>query len=79
VVADKRRDRYSVFADSALAAMAAIAGADGVLGKHELGDELWYAIRRLVRGHRHLPAIPPTVAGTSAPASGPGITRSLGC
>jgi DNA-binding NarL/FixJ family response regulator len=29
---------YSAFADGALAAMAALAGADGILGKHELGD-----------------------------------------
>jgi DNA-binding NarL/FixJ family response regulator len=48
---------YSAFADSALGAMAMIAGADGMLGKHELGDELCNAIRRVARGQRHLPAI----------------------
>jgi DNA-binding NarL/FixJ family response regulator len=53
---------YSAFADSALAAMAMIAGADGMLGKHELGDELCDAIRRIARGERHLPAIAPAVA-----------------
>ena len=53
---------YSAFADAALAAMAVIAGADGMLGKHELGDELCNAIRRVARGQRHLPAIAPPVA-----------------
>lgn len=53
---------YSAFADEALAALAVIAGADGVLGKHELGDELCNAIRRVARGQRHLPAVPPAVA-----------------
>jgi DNA-binding NarL/FixJ family response regulator len=53
---------YSAFADGALAAMAVIAGADGMLGKHELGDELCNAIRRVARGERHLPAVAPAVA-----------------
>jgi DNA-binding NarL/FixJ family response regulator len=53
---------YSAFADAALAVMAVIAGADGMLGKHELGDELCNAIRRVARGRRHLPAIAPAVA-----------------
>jgi DNA-binding NarL/FixJ family response regulator len=53
---------YSAFADGALAAMAVIAGADGMLGKHELGDELCDAIRRVARGQRHLPAIAPPLA-----------------
>jgi DNA-binding NarL/FixJ family response regulator len=53
---------YSAFADGALAAMAVIAGAEGMLGKHELGDELCNAIRRVARGRRHFPAIAPSIA-----------------
>jgi DNA-binding NarL/FixJ family response regulator len=48
---------YSAFADAPLAALAVIAGADGMLGKHELGDELCNAIRRVARGQLHLPSI----------------------
>lgn len=53
---------YSAFADAALAVAALVAGADGLLGKHELGEELCRTIRKLARGRRHLPAIPPGVA-----------------
>jgi DNA-binding NarL/FixJ family response regulator len=53
---------YSAFADAALAVAALIAGADGLLGKHELGEELCRAIRRLARGRHRLPAISTTVA-----------------
>jgi DNA-binding NarL/FixJ family response regulator len=53
---------YSAFADSALAVTALIAGADGLLGKHEIGDELCRVIRRLARGHHHLPAVTASVA-----------------
>ncbi|MGH2892707.1 MAG: response regulator, partial [Solirubrobacteraceae bacterium] len=53
---------YSAFADTALAGMALIAGADGLIGKHELGAELCWAIRRLARGQHNLPAVSPTVA-----------------
>jgi DNA-binding NarL/FixJ family response regulator len=53
---------YTAFADGALAAAALIAGADGLLGKHELGDELCCAIRRLARGLPNLPAVSPSVA-----------------
>jgi DNA-binding NarL/FixJ family response regulator len=52
---------YSAFADSALAVAAIIAGADGLLGKHELGDELCDAIRRVASGRPHLPATAPAV------------------
>jgi DNA-binding NarL/FixJ family response regulator len=48
---------YSAFADGALAVTATIAGADGLLGKHELGQELCRAIRRLAAGQHHLPAV----------------------
>lgn len=53
---------YSAFADGALAAIAVIAGADGMLGKHELRDELCNAIRRVARGQSHLPAIASPIA-----------------
>jgi DNA-binding NarL/FixJ family response regulator len=53
---------YSAFADHALAVMALIAGADGLLDKRELGQELCSALRRLAQGRRHLPAIPAPLA-----------------
>jgi DNA-binding NarL/FixJ family response regulator len=63
---------YSAFADGALAALALIAGADGLLGKHELGDELCEAIRDLARGRHHLPAIPSAVAQATEARLEPG-------
>jgi hypothetical protein len=42
--------------------MAMIAGADGLLGKDELGNEVCNPIRRVARCQRHLPAIAPSVA-----------------
>jgi DNA-binding NarL/FixJ family response regulator len=69
---------YSAFADAALAAMALIAGADGMLGKHELGDELCNAIRRVARGQRHVPAIPPAVAGAMRSRLDPGDRAIVG-
>jgi hypothetical protein len=36
---------------------ALIVGADGLLGKHELGEEVCGAIRRLARGRHNLPAV----------------------
>ncbi|MGH2868493.1 MAG: response regulator [Solirubrobacteraceae bacterium] len=53
---------YSAFADGALAITALVAGADGLLGKHELGDELCHAVRRVANGHPNLPAISQSVA-----------------
>ena len=53
---------YSAFADGALAVMAPIAGADGLLGKHEIADELCCAIRRLARGQHNLPAVSSSIA-----------------
>ena len=64
----KRREKpphvliYSTFADNALAVIAPIAGADGLLDKRELGEELSSAIRRLARGQQHLPAIRSSLA-----------------
>jgi DNA-binding NarL/FixJ family response regulator len=53
---------YSAFADSALGVAALVAGADGLLAKGSLGDELCNAIRRLAGGRQNLPAIPLSVA-----------------
>jgi DNA-binding NarL/FixJ family response regulator len=63
---------YSAFADSALAVAALVAGADGLLGKHELGDQLCDTIRRLARGRRYLPRIQPAVAHTMGARLDPG-------
>lgn len=59
---DSRVLVYSAFADAALAVAALVAGADGLLSKHELGDELCKTIRRLARGRAYVPAIPSAVA-----------------
>jgi two-component system response regulator DevR len=53
---------YSAFADGTLAVLAPVSGADGLLGKHEFGEELCRAIRRLARGQQHLPATPRPIA-----------------
>ena len=55
---------YSAFADGALAVNALIAGADGLLGKHELGEEICSAIRRLAHGRHNLPAVTSSIADT---------------
>jgi DNA-binding NarL/FixJ family response regulator len=48
---------YSAFADEALAVAAIVAGADGLLSKGALGEELCDEVRRLARGGRALPSI----------------------
>ncbi|HKO27143.1 MAG TPA: response regulator transcription factor [Solirubrobacteraceae bacterium] len=53
---------YSAFADTALAVAAIVAGADGLLPKATLGEELTIAVRRLVHGRQYFPAIPASVA-----------------
>jgi DNA-binding NarL/FixJ family response regulator len=53
---------YSAFADTALAVAAIVAGADGLLPKATLGEELIIAVRRLVHGRQYFPAIPASVA-----------------
>ena len=53
---------YSAFADSALAVAAIVAGADGMLPKTALAEELPFAIRRLVQGRQYFPAIPESLA-----------------
>ena len=53
---------YSAFADHTLAAAATIAGADGLLGKGTLAEELPLAIRRLAAGRLSLPAVAAPIA-----------------
>lgn len=48
---------YSAFAEDALALAVIVAGADGLLSKTSVGEELCVAIRRLAAGHRYLPSI----------------------
>jgi DNA-binding NarL/FixJ family response regulator len=55
---------YSAFADTALAIAAIVAGADGLLAKTTLAEELTIAIRRLVHGRQYLPAVPESVTAT---------------
>jgi DNA-binding NarL/FixJ family response regulator len=52
---------YSAFTDDALAIAAVVAGADGLLSKSSIGEELCVAIRRLAAGHRYLPSISASV------------------
>lgn len=52
---------YSAFTDDALAIAAVVAGADGLLSKSSIGEELCWAIRRLAAGQRYLPAISASV------------------
>lgn len=53
---------YSAFADTTLAVAAIVAGADGLLPKATLGEELTIAVRRLVHGRQYFPAIPASIA-----------------
>lgn len=53
---------YSAFADAPLVIAAIVAGADGLLAKTALADELSIAIRALFRGDEYFPAIPESVA-----------------
>jgi DNA-binding NarL/FixJ family response regulator len=55
---------YSAFADAALAVAAIVAGADGLLSKTALGEELCVAIRRLFRGRQHFPSVPSSLASS---------------
>jgi DNA-binding NarL/FixJ family response regulator len=54
---------YSAFADTTLAVAAIVAGADGLLSKTALNEELCIAIRRLFRGRDYFPAIPESITG----------------
>ncbi|MGN6871052.1 MAG: response regulator [Solirubrobacteraceae bacterium] len=53
---------YSAFADTALAVAAIVAGADGLLPKATLAEELTIAVRRLVHGRQYFPAVPASIA-----------------
>ncbi|MGI8428560.1 MAG: response regulator [Solirubrobacteraceae bacterium] len=53
---------YSAFTDDALAVAATVAGAEGLLSKSAIGEELCLAVRRLAGGGRYLPAISAPVA-----------------
>lgn len=57
---------YSAFADLALVAPAMVAGADGLLRKDTIADELCTAIRQLASGRSYLPAVTPSVADAMA-------------
>jgi DNA-binding NarL/FixJ family response regulator len=62
---------YSAFADQALAAAAIVAGADGLLSKRALGQELCDVIRRLAHGRRSLPTIPRALSQAMGSGLGP--------
>jgi DNA-binding NarL/FixJ family response regulator len=57
---------YSAFAEITLAIAAITAGADGLLSKSALADELPIAIRRLRHGRQHFPAVPQPVSAALA-------------
>jgi DNA-binding NarL/FixJ family response regulator len=63
---------YSAFADTALAVAAIVAGADGMLSKTTLGEELTVAIRRLVHGRQYFPAIPESITAALSTRLAPG-------
>jgi DNA-binding NarL/FixJ family response regulator len=52
---------FSAFANDHLIANAIVAGADAVLSKGSLGDELVHAIRAVRRGRRLIPRVPPAM------------------
>jgi DNA-binding NarL/FixJ family response regulator len=53
---------FSAFANDHLAAGCVVAGADALLSKGSLGDELCNTIRSVHRGRRLLPRVPPAMA-----------------
>jgi DNA-binding NarL/FixJ family response regulator len=54
---------YSAFSDAVLAVLVRVAGADGLLSKAAIGDELCTAVRRLAAGGQYLPRVSMPVAG----------------
>jgi DNA-binding NarL/FixJ family response regulator len=52
---------YSAYADAPLTALARVAGADGVLSKLTLGDDLCHAIRDIADGQWRWPMLPESV------------------
>ena len=63
---------YSAFTDQALAVASIIAGADGLLPKGALAEELSIAIRRLVHGRQYFPGIPQPVTAALCSRLEPG-------
>jgi len=58
---------YSAYADAPLGVLACLAGADGLLSKAMLGQDLCQAIRDVWAGRRRWPRLPqPIVAGIGA-------------
>lgn len=57
---------YSAYAGGSLAVPAALAGADGVIGKGLPANELYDAIRRVARGERVSPPLPPELVDDAA-------------
>lgn len=57
---------YSAYADGPLTIAAMIAGADGVVSKGGLGDELCAAIRTVARGGSEFPRVAPAMVGALA-------------
>ena len=55
---------FSAFADDHLAASCVVAGADAMLSKGSLGDELCNTIRAVAKGRKLLPRVPTAVADT---------------
>ena len=53
---------FSAFANDHLAANCAVAGADALLSKGSLGDELCHAIRSVAHGRRMVPRVSATMA-----------------
>lgn len=54
---------FSAFANDHLAASCAVAGADGLLSKASLGEDLCYAVRAIARGRKLLPRVPSDMTG----------------
>jgi len=62
---------FSAFADDALTVAAIVAGAEGVLGKTAVGDEVCRAVRLLARGRTHLPRVADSVVQAMGSRLGP--------
>lgn len=69
---------YSAYADGALAAAAIVAGADAVVSKGSLGDEVVRTIRALSHGRRVMPSIPRSVQRSLRARLEPGDQLILG-
>jgi DNA-binding NarL/FixJ family response regulator len=69
---------YSAYADARLAIAAVVAGADGLVSKAGIADELCQAIRGVARGSTVLPAIGPAALRAAADVLGPDDAAILG-